>query len=88
MELSSGSWDLMRWAQQDIDLGQDTAEPLSQERMTWYRFRAGQAMEAVRRAFPSARGKLWRGVHFPTDQAAELEYFKVRELESVFGRAL
>lgn len=67
----------MRWAKQDAELGQSTVEPLTPERVTWYRFRAGQIMEAVRKAFPSARGKLWRGLHFPSDQAAELEYFQV-----------
>ncbi|BGP40513.1 hypothetical protein JCM10450v2_004499 [Rhodotorula kratochvilovae] len=75
VEVSSGMWDLARWAEQDIAAGRNTTEPLSKERLTWYRFRAGQVMDRVRMAFPHAKSRVWRGMHYPTDQVAEHDYF-------------
>ncbi|GAA6050303.1 hypothetical protein JCM3770_002953 [Rhodotorula araucariae] len=75
VEVSSGMWDLARWAEQDIAAGRNPTEPLSKERLTWYRFRAGQVMDRVRAAFPHAKARVWRGMHYPTDQLAEYDYF-------------
>ncbi|GAA5865733.1 hypothetical protein JCM8547_002760 [Rhodosporidiobolus lusitaniae] len=75
VEVSSGTWDLARWAEQDIVAQKDTTEPLSQDRITWYRFRIGQVMDKVRTAFPNAKAKVWRTLHYPTDQVAEYDYF-------------
>ncbi|GAA5967707.1 hypothetical protein JCM11641_005741 [Rhodosporidiobolus odoratus] len=75
VEVSSGTWDLARWAEQDIVAGKDTALPLGQDRVTQYRFRVGQVMDKVRTAFPNAKAKVWRTLHYPTDQVAEYDYF-------------
>ncbi|SCZ88098.1 BZ3500_MvSof-1268-A1-R1_Chr2-1g04188 [Microbotryum saponariae] len=75
VEVTSGVWDLARWAQQDITAQQDTAGPLAKDRVTWYRFRVGQALEKVRKMFPDAKAKTWRTLHYPLDAQAEREYF-------------
>ncbi|SCV72224.1 BQ2448_4918 [Microbotryum intermedium] len=75
VEVSSGVWDLARWAQQDIAAQQDTAGPLAKDRVTWYRFRVGQALENVRKMFFEAKAKTWRTLHYPLDGEAEREYF-------------
>lgn len=80
VEISSGTWDLARWAEQDLAASKDTTEPLNQDRVTWYRFRVGQMMDKVRTAFPNAKAKVWRTLHYPTDQVAEYDYFMVRSL--------
>ena len=85
VEISSGAYDLMRWAKQDIESGSSTTEPVKGDRITWYRFRVGQIMDVVRKAFPAAKGRVWRSVHYPTDQAAELEYYQVRTSPAYFS---
>ncbi|GAA6041122.1 hypothetical protein JCM8097_004126 [Rhodosporidiobolus ruineniae] len=75
VEISSGTWDLARWAEHDIAQQKDTTEPLSQDRVTWYRFRVGQMMDKIRTAFPTAKAKVFRTLHYPTDQVAEYDYF-------------
>ncbi|GAA5999828.1 hypothetical protein JCM10207_005929 [Rhodosporidiobolus poonsookiae] len=75
VEITSGTWDLARWAEQDLVAQKDTTEPLGQDRITWYRFRVGQMMDKIRTAFPDAKAKVWRTLHFPTDQVAEFDYF-------------
>ncbi|BGP16670.1 hypothetical protein JCM10213_000414 [Rhodosporidiobolus nylandii] len=75
VEVSSGAWDLARWAEQDIAAGKDTNEPLDQERITWFRHRVGLTMDKVRAAFPNAKAKVWRTLHYPTDQVAERDYW-------------
>lgn len=78
VEVSSGTWDLARWAEQDVAAQRDTSSGLAQDRVTWYRFRVGQILEKVRKAFPDAKAKTWRSLHYPLDQAAEQDYFMVR----------
>lgn len=80
VEVSSGTWDLARWAEQDTDEQRDTDGGLTQERVTWYRFRVGQLLETIRKSFPQAKTKTWRTLHYPQDQAAEQDYFMVRSL--------
>ncbi|GAA6060986.1 hypothetical protein JCM10212_000672 [Sporobolomyces blumeae] len=75
VEITSGTWDLARWAEQDILAQRPTEQALSQDRLTWYRFRVGQMMDKVRSAFPDAKAKVWRTIHYPTDQVAEYDYF-------------
>ncbi|GAA5820675.1 hypothetical protein JCM11251_003107 [Rhodosporidiobolus azoricus] len=75
VEVTSGMWDLARWAKQDIAAQKDTTELLTQDRLTWYRFRVGQMMDKVRAAFPNAKAKVWRTMHYPKDQVAEFDYF-------------
>ncbi|GAA5979680.1 hypothetical protein JCM5350_003810 [Sporobolomyces pararoseus] len=75
VEITSGTWDLARWAEQDILAQRPTEQALSQDRLTWYRFRVGQMMDKVRNAFPEAKAKVWRSLHYPTDQVAEYDYF-------------
>ena len=75
VELSSGAWDLARWAEQDLATGADPAAPLGADRVTWYRFRAGQAMDRVRAAFPEAKALTWRTQHYPLSDARERVYF-------------
>lgn len=77
VEINSGMWDLARWAEQDVAAERDTTEALSQDRITWYRFRVGQMMDKVRNAFPNAKTRLWRTLHYPTDPVAEHDYFMV-----------
>lgn len=77
VEVSSGMWDLARWAEQDLAAGRSTTDELSKDRVTWYRFRVGQVMERVRSAFPQAKSHVWRTMHYPTDQVAEQDYFLV-----------
>lgn len=86
VEVTSGMWDLARWAEQDMDESKETEHGLAQDRVTWYRFRVGQMLEKVRRAFPQAKAKTWRTMHYPTDQVAEHDYFMVR-LSSPRARA-
>jgi len=76
VELSSGAWDLARWAEQDLATGADPAAPLGADRVTWYRFRAGQAMDRVRAAFPEAKALTWRTQHYPLSDARERVYFQ------------
>lgn len=78
VEVTSGTWDLARWAEQDLATQQDTVAGLAQDRVTWYRFRVGQILEKVRKAFPNAKAKTWRTLHYPLDQVAEHDYFMVR----------
>lgn len=78
VEVTSGTWDLARWAEQDLATQQDTVSGLAQDRVTWYRFRVGQILEKVRKAFPNAKAKTWRTLHYPLDQVAEHDYFMVR----------
>ncbi|KAI5480582.1 hypothetical protein MNV49_000278 [Pseudohyphozyma bogoriensis] len=75
VEVTSGTWDLARWAEQDMDEQKDTETGLTQDRVTWFRFRVGQMLERVRTAFPQAKAKTWRTMHYPLDQVAEHEYF-------------
>ncbi|GAA6022874.1 hypothetical protein JCM11491_007027 [Sporobolomyces phaffii] len=75
VEITSGTWDLARWAEQDVLAQRPTEQALSQDRLTWYRFRVGQMMDKVRTAFPEAKAKVWRSLHYPTDQVAEYDYF-------------
>ncbi|GAA5913638.1 uncharacterized protein JCM6883_004033 [Sporobolomyces salmoneus] len=75
VEITSGTWDLARWAEQDVLAQRPTEQALSQDRLTWYRFRVGQMMDKVRNAFPEAKAKVWRSLHYPTDQVAEYDYF-------------
>ncbi|GJN90899.1 hypothetical protein Rhopal_003913-T1 [Rhodotorula paludigena] len=75
VEINSGMWDLARWAEQDVAAERDTTEALSQDRITWYRFRVGQMMDKVRNAFPNAKARVWRTLHYPTDPVAEHDYF-------------
>ncbi|GAA5833170.1 hypothetical protein JCM9279_001446 [Rhodotorula babjevae] len=75
VEVSSGMWDLARWAEQDMAAGRSTTDELSKDRVTWYRFRVGQVMDRVRTAFPQAKSHVWRTMHYPTDQVAEQDYF-------------
>lgn len=75
VEITSGTWDLARWAEQDVLAQRPTEQALSQDRLTWYRFRVGQMMDKVRNAFPEAKAKVWRSMHYPTDQVAEYDYF-------------
>lgn len=77
VEITSGTWDLARWAEQDVLAQRPTEQALSQDRLTWYRFRVGQMMDKVRNAFPEAKAKVWRSMHYPTDQVAEYDYFMV-----------
>jgi len=77
VEITSGTWDLARWAEQDVLAQRPTEQALSQDRLTWYRFRVGQMMDKVRYAFPEAKAKVWRSMHYPTDQVAEYDYFMV-----------
>ena len=37
-------------------------------------------LDKVNKAFPDAKAKVWRTMHYPTDQAAEYDYFMVRPL--------
>lgn len=87
VEVSSGTWDLARWAEQDMEVAKDTEVGLTQDRVTWYRFRVGQMLEKVRSAFPNAASKTWRTLHYPADQAAEHDYFMVRLPLSTCARA-
>ncbi|KAK4700443.1 hypothetical protein P7C70_g5803, partial [Phenoliferia sp. Uapishka_3] len=82
VEVSSGTWDLARWAEQDMDEEKPTDEALAQDRVTWYRFRVGQMLEKIRKAFPNAKAKTWRTMHYPTDQVAEHDYF----MDKINGR--
>lgn len=75
VEVTSGSWDLVRWAEQDLVSHQPTNSPLAQDRVTWYKFRVGQILEKVRLAFPNAKARTWRTMHYPRDQVAEHDYF-------------
>ncbi|KAK4047959.1 hypothetical protein OIO90_005997 [Microbotryomycetes sp. JL221] len=75
VEVTSGAWDLARWAEQDVASGSETTSGLTQDRVTWYRFRVGQVLDKVRKAFPNAKVKTWRTMHYPTDQFAEKDYF-------------
>lgn len=77
VEVSSSSFDLARFALQDIANSKDTETVLSPERVTYYRHRVGQVFEKVRKAFPAAT-KTWRTLAYPQDQAAEYDYFMVR----------
>ena len=77
VEVTSGTWDLARWAEQDVEMDKNTETGLTQDRVTWYRFRVGQMLEKVRAAFPNASTKTWRTLHYPSDQAAEHDYFMV-----------
>lgn len=77
VEVTSGVWDLARWAELDLAGQQETTTPLAQERITWFRFRVGQLLEKTRKMFPNAKAKTWRTMHYPTDQAAEHDYFMV-----------
>ena len=78
VEVTSGTWDLARWAEQDVESDKNTETGLTQDRVTWYRFRVGQMLEKIRTAFPNASTKTWRTLHYPSDQAAEHDYFMVR----------
>lgn len=80
VEVSSGSWDLARWARQDIAEGKPTDVVVDPERLIWYRFRVGQMLEKIRLAFPDAKSRTWRTMHYPKDQAMEEDYFMVRDL--------
>lgn len=77
VEVSSAMWDLARWAGQDIEQQQETETGLTLDRVTWYRFRVGQMLERVRKAFPDVKAKTWRTMHYPLDQDAEHDYFMV-----------
>lgn len=77
VEVSSGAFDLMKWAEEDVKVGRSTTDPVDQDRLNWYRSRMEQTLRTVRKSWPRAKGKMWRSIHFPQDQAAELQYFKV-----------
>ncbi|GAA5902560.1 hypothetical protein JCM6882_009317 [Rhodosporidiobolus microsporus] len=89
VEITSGMWDLARWAEQDVAAQKDTTEALTQDRLTWYRFRVGQMMDKVRVAFPNAKAKVWRTMPYAKDQVAEYDYFmdkiNPRSAESTSG---
>lgn len=74
VEINSGMFDLARWAQQDIAAGRSTEDPLSEDRLSWYRARVRKFMALTADAFPDSM-KLWRGVTLPEEQSAEMDYF-------------
>ena len=76
VEISSGMYDLARWAKQDISGHKNTEEVLSDDRLAWYESRINRFMDLTATAFPNAI-KVWRAVTIPEDQAAELDYFNV-----------
>lgn len=76
IEVSSGMYDLARWAKQDIAAHKSTEEPLTDDRMKWYRGRMNGVMDAVQKSYPKAV-KTWRATTQPEDQAQELDYFNV-----------
>jgi len=82
IEVSSGMYDLARWAKQDIAAHKSTEEPLTDDRMKWYRGRMNRLMDAVQKSFPDAV-KTWRATTQPEDQAQELDYFNVSILHTL-----
>lgn len=76
IEVSSGMYDLARWSKQDIAARRSTEEPLTEDRMKWYRGRINRLMDAVQESYPDAV-KTWRATTLPEDQAQELDYFNV-----------
>ncbi|CAD6565265.1 MAG: hypothetical protein CYPHOPRED_005355 [Cyphobasidiales sp. Tagirdzhanova-0007] len=77
IEISSGMFDLAKWAKEDIAGEQNTEDELSADRLAWYESRVSRFMEVTTASFPAAI-KVWRGVTHPEDQAAELDYFNDR----------
>lgn len=77
VEISSGMYDLARWAQQDMSAQRSTEDPLTDDRISWYRARTKKFMDITTDTFPNAM-KMWRGSTLPEDQAAELDYFNDR----------
>jgi hypothetical protein len=67
----------MRWARRDIEVSRATTDALSHEQLDWFRLRVIKAMDAVQKAFPTS-AHLWRSIHYPSDAAAEVEYYEVR----------
>ena len=86
IEISSGMFDLAKWAKEDIAGEQNTEDELSADRLAWYESRVSRFMEVTTASFPAAI-KVWRGVTHPEDQAAELDYFNV-SLTCMFCTAL
>lgn len=88
IEVSSGMYDLARWARQDIAGHKSTEEPLSDDRLKWYRARVNKLLDDVQKAFPDAV-KTWRATTQPEDQAQELDYFNVSsKLKTVKGSSM
>ncbi|GAA5984110.1 hypothetical protein JCM10908_006054 [Rhodotorula pacifica] len=75
IEFAPGTWDLARWAEQDVAAQRDSNEPLSPERLTWFRHRLTAVANRIQAAFPSAATKVYRTMYFPLDQDAEIDYF-------------
>lgn len=79
IEFAPGTWDLARWAEQDLAAQRDTNEPLSPDRLAWFRNRLAATGNRLQAAFPTATTKIWRTMYFPVDQEAEIDYFLVRQ---------
>ena len=79
IEFAPGPWDLARWAEQDLAAQRDTNEPLSPDRLAWFRNRLAATGNRLQAAFPTATTKIWRTMYFPLDQEAEIDYVLVRQ---------
>lgn len=77
-------YDLARWARQDIAGHKSTEEPLSDDRLKWYRGRVNKLMDVVQKSYPDAV-KTWRASTQPEDQAQELDYFNVSQVSLPSG---
>jgi hypothetical protein len=79
VEISSGMFDLARWAKQDETAGRSTKEDVNAKELEWYSKRVKAFMDTTATSWPQAV-KLWRAVTVPEDQASELDYFNVRSM--------
>ena len=76
VQLSSGTFDLERFAREDVADGVDTWAALSPERLSWYRHRIGRAIAEVHHAFPRAKAMVWRSLHYPMEDWGERQWFE------------
>lgn len=90
VEFAPGTWDLARWAEQDVAAQRNTNEPLSPDRLAWFRNRLAATGNRLQAAFLTASTKIWRTMYFPFDHKAEIDYFLVRQavLRCLFARTI
>ncbi|CED85030.1 PC-Esterase [Phaffia rhodozyma] len=74
IEVSSGMWDLARFASRDIVEGRSTITDFDRDQLLWFKSRIGRMIQKVVEAFPSSK-VVWRGIHYPSDKNAKIDWF-------------
>ncbi|KAL7410015.1 hypothetical protein BDY24DRAFT_401115 [Mrakia frigida] len=74
VEVSTGLWDLARFATIDVANKRSTITDLNAEQLHWFRGRIEKIVKSTVKAFPGVK-VVWRSMHYPSDKNAKLDWF-------------